>query len=46
MIYADFDVRHDPEIVFYPDSDKIGILVNEDFMVLPVSQQVDYYKDE
>ncbi len=46
LIYADFDIRHSLEVAVYPDSDKVGIYDKGNFMVFPVSKQVDYYEGE
>lgn len=46
LIYADFDIRYDPEVSFYPDSGKVGIFGKEKRLIFPVSQNVDYYEGE
>ena len=46
LVYADFDIRFDPEVVIYPDSDKAGIFGKQARMIFPVSKQVDYYDGE
>lgn len=46
LIYADFDTMHDPEVAFYPDSGKVGIFGKEKRLILPTSQQMDYYEGE
>jgi uncharacterized cupin superfamily protein len=46
LVYVDFDTRRDPEVVFYPDSDKVGILGDGKKMFVPVAQKVDYYDGE
>lgn len=46
LVYADFDLLHDLEVVFYPDSDKTGIFGMGRKMLFPVSKQVGYYDGE
>ncbi len=46
LVYADFDVMHDLEVVFYPDSDKAGIFGMGKRLLFPISQQVGYYDGE
>ncbi len=46
LVYADFDIMHDPEIAFYPDSQKVGIFGKGHRLIFPVSEQVDYYEGE
>lgn len=46
LIYADFDITHNPEVVFYPDSDKVGIFGKGHRLIVPVSHQVDYFEGE
>jgi hypothetical protein len=46
LIYADFDIRFDPEIAFYPDSDKVGIFGKDKKLIFPISKQVDYFEGE
>ncbi len=46
LVYADFDIRHDPEVAFYPDSGKIGIFGQGTRLILPMSAQMDYYDGE
>lgn len=46
LVYADFDIRHDPEIAYYPDSDKIGVMDKGVFTVFPRSAKVSYYEGE
>ena len=46
LVYADFDLLHDLEVVFYPDSDKAGIFGMGTRMLFPVSKQVNYYDGE
>lgn len=46
LIYADFDIRHNLEVAFYPDSEKVGIYAEGNFTVFPTSKQVDYYEGE
>jgi uncharacterized cupin superfamily protein len=46
LIYADFDIMHDLEVAFYPDSDKVGIFGMGNRLIFPVSKKVDYYEGE
>ena len=46
LIYLDVDTLHDPEVAFYPDSEKVGVFGSQARLILPVSAQVDYYEGE
>jgi len=46
LVYADFDILHDPEVAFYPDSDKVGIFGKGHRVILPLSEQMNYYDGE
>lgn len=46
LIYAYFDIRHNLEVVLYPDSEKVGIYAEGNFTVFPTSKQVDYHEGE
>lgn len=46
LVYADFDIKHDPEIAFYPDSNKVGIFGKGTRLIFPISKQVGYYDGE
>ncbi len=46
LVYADFDIVHDPEVAFYPDSDKVGVFGKGHRVLLSMSKQVDYYEGE
>ena len=46
LVYADFDMLHDPEIAFYPDSDKVGIFGKGASMLFQVSTRAGYYDGE
>lgn len=46
LVYADFDIRYDPEVAFYPDSGKVGIFGKKNRLIFPVSKQTDYYEGE
>lgn len=46
LVYADFDIRYDPEIALYPDSDKVGVYFKGKAMLFPISSQVSYYEGE
>lgn len=46
LVYADFDIMHDPEIAFYPDSDKVGLFGSGKRMIFPISKQVGYFDGE
>jgi uncharacterized cupin superfamily protein len=46
LTYLDVDTMHQPEVVFYPDSGKLGVFgagIREVFMK---DSRVDYYKGE
>jgi len=44
LVYADFDILHEPEVVFYPDSGKIGIFGKGNRLIFKESQAVDYFE--
>lgn len=46
LVYADFDIRYEPEVAFYPDSGKVGIFGKGNRLIFPVSKTVDYYEGE
>ncbi len=46
LVYADFDIRYEPEVAFYPDSGKVGIFGNGARLIFPVSKNVEYYEGE
>ena len=46
LVYADFDITHDIEVAFYPDSDKVGIFGKGKRLIFPIPQNVDYYEGE
>ncbi len=46
LVYADFDIMHDLEVAFYPDSKKVGIFGMGRRMVFPEGAQVGYYDGE
>ena len=46
LVYADFDIRYDPEIAFYPDSEKVGIFGKGYRLIFPTSEQVGYFDGE
>jgi uncharacterized cupin superfamily protein len=46
LVYADFDIRYDPEIAFYPDSEKVGIFGKGYRMIFPTNEQVGYFDGE
>lgn len=46
LVYADFDVRFEPEIAFYPDSDKVGIFGKDTRLIFPISKQATYFDGE
>jgi uncharacterized cupin superfamily protein len=46
LVYADFDIMHDPEVCFYPDSGKMGVYGKNTRLVFPVPKPVDYYEGE
>lgn len=47
LVYIDFDTVNSPELVFYPNSNKIGVIVNgESSTFYKKSDNVDYYEGE
>ena len=46
LVYADFDILHEPEIAFYPDSGKVGIFGMGHRLIFRQSETVDYYEGE
>ena len=46
LVYADFDILHEPEVVFYPDSGKAGIFGKGHRLIFKESQTVDYFEGE
>lgn len=47
LVYIDFDTVHSPEVVIYPHSDKIGIIVNDGpNRFFKRTTSVDYYEGE
>lgn len=46
LVYADFDIRYELEVAFYPDSDKVGIFGKGNRLIFPISKQVSYYDGE
>ena len=46
LVYADFDIMHELDVAFYPDSDKVGIYGMGKRLIFPVSKQVGYYEGE
>lgn len=46
LIYIDFDVIHDLDVCFYPDSGKLAIWGKDVNRVYPVAANVDYYDGE
>jgi len=47
LVYIDFDTVHSPEIIYYPDSNKVGIYIegkDEQFFIEDTC--VDYYEGE
>ncbi|NLT98786.1 MAG: cupin domain-containing protein [Christensenellaceae bacterium] len=46
LVYVDFDILHEPEVVFYPDSGKVGILGKGHRLIFRQSETVDYYEGE
>jgi uncharacterized cupin superfamily protein len=46
LVYADFDIMHDLEAAFYPDSGKVGIFGMGKRLILPESAQVGYFDGE
>lgn len=47
LIYIEFDTVNSPEVVFYPNSDKVGIIVNDKSSTFFKDYtNVDYYEGE
>jgi len=46
LTYIDFDVRHDIDVAFYPDSGKIGVWGENINQLYKTCDQVNYYEDE
>ena len=47
LVYIDFDTTNSPDVIHYPNSDKIGIVVhNESSTFFKNSSSVDYYNKE
>ena len=47
LIYLDCDTLHSPEVVYYPNSDKVGIIINgESNTLFKRDTNVDYYQGE
>ena len=47
LTYLDSDTTNSPDVVYYPDSEKIGLVVDgEDSTFFKCDSEVDYYCDE
>lgn len=47
LIYIDFDTINSPELVFYPKSEKVGIIINgESSTFYKEGTDIDYYEGE
>lgn len=46
LVYIDFDVIHDIDVCFYPDSGKMAVWGKDVNKVYPVDANVDYYEGE
>jgi len=46
LVYLDYDLEHDVDVAFYPDSGKIGIWGLGINQVYKTEDQVDYYEGE
>jgi uncharacterized cupin superfamily protein len=47
LIYLDCDTLNSPEVVYYPNSDKVGIIINgESNTLFKRDTEVDYYEGE
>ena len=46
LVYIDFDVIHDLDVCFYPDSGKLAVWGKDVNRVYPVGANVDYYEGE
>ncbi|MCQ1529942.1 cupin domain-containing protein [Lutispora saccharofermentans] len=47
LVYLDFDTVNSPEVVFYPNSDKVGVIVQgESSTFYRKNTNVDYYEGE
>ena len=46
-MYIDFDVTHSPEVVYYPHTNKMGVIVQgESSTFFKRESAVDYYEGE
>lgn len=47
LVYLDFDTVNSPEVVFYPNSDKVGVIINgKSSTFFKENTNVDYYEGE
>jgi uncharacterized cupin superfamily protein len=47
LVYLDFDTVNSPEVVYYPNSDKVGVIVNgKSSTFFKSNTNVDYYEGE
>ena len=46
LVYIDFDVIHDLDVCFYPDSGKLGIWGKDTNRIYRLDDDVDYYEGE
>lgn len=46
LVYLDVDTNRTPEIVYYPDSKKVGVLLNADMKNFYKDEDVGYYTGE
>ena len=46
LVYIDFDVIHDLDVCFYPDSGKLAVWGKDVNRVYPLDANVDYYEGE
>lgn len=46
LVYLDFDTFNDPEVAFYPDSNKIGVYGRNVRQIYRTGDQADYYEGE
>ncbi len=47
LIYIDFDTTHSPDVIHYPHSNKVGIIIhNKSANFYKKDEEVDYYHDE
>ncbi len=46
LVYLDVDTNNTPDIVYYPNSDKMGLRANNTYKTFPLNSHVEYYHGE